>query len=111
MKKLTSEDFTLTVYGPCLSDYWPGHHNAAIGIPVYNGMTQGELIESAWDEYNTVYDYLERDWPDMNKEEFTSFVNTIFTVINPDMLLFNGLEEIDEDDFFQESCYFYLMIN
>ena len=112
MPKITEDKYKLTLADICLPDYFRGHHNPVLSVPVWKDMTKAELIESIVSDYNLVYDYLceghDNPWPDMNSETLTKMVDTFIIKEMPfenyDIPTFAECEDTVDDVFIFILC-------
>ncbi|RLI66800.1 MAG: hypothetical protein DRO67_00055 [Candidatus Asgardarchaeum californiense] len=74
--------YKLTFLDMCLSDYFAGHPNPVLQIPVWQDMTKKELMEEIVSDYNMVYDYLcsenrKNPWPNLSDSELFTMADKL----------------------------------
>lgn len=98
----------------CLPDYFCGHHKPVLQIPVWNGMTGREVIDSIESEYNMTYEHLtygEHAWPDFSTEEIRKLASEV--LLDPKSKnVFPELEELteEEEDDMVDSVYAFFIL-
>lgn len=87
----------------CLPDYWGGHFLPHISVPVYNGMTLGELkaqlkSEISQDAVAGAYEVTERDGWYVAAREAIDALEAKDQTLGDGAVLFSDLPEQEDDD-------------
>jgi hypothetical protein len=100
-------------YDTCLSDYFGGHHNPVIQIPIYAPMWLKEIKEALLNELSMTYDHYEHS---VETEDFDQWYKAAQTSIKrlTNASGFRGKHfkdiELPIDDM-AEPCYAYFIFN
>jgi len=92
----------LTLIDQCLPDYFRGHRNPVMQIPVWKDMTKTDLIEAIESDYNMLWDYLTYEgWPDLKDGELRKMADEFILVDEPfadcDMPTLDECEDTTDD--------------
>lgn len=95
----------LTQVGLSLPDFFGGHHDPVLQVPVHRDITKKELTDEIVNEYNMAYDHYtyeegsDHPWPDLSDEDLRKMCDEFILIDTP--LKDTGiptLAELSEDE-------------
>jgi hypothetical protein len=92
----------------CLPDYFSGHHNPVIQIPIYSKMTHRDMLNAIIEEINYCWELYSDALPDDDKE-IEDIVKNIFDNYNAGTLCFDEEIAVPIDEFEDSVCAFFVI--
>ncbi|ANS04879.1 hypothetical protein [uncultured Mediterranean phage] len=63
-------------------DYWTGYHLPCVVVPVYNAMTNAQIVEELKTELDVCFDFFENIWGDKHKSMFNNYCDKLMETPN-----------------------------
>ena len=79
--------YKLTMIDMCLPDYFNGHPNPVLQVPIWKDMTKKELMQAIVSEYNMLWEHLceghEHPWPNLSDRKLLTMADKFILTETP----------------------------